>query len=90
MGGMSGRLRREGRDIFYRFDDGDEARIAMIPDHLTPEEWEQSGGLVVAGDLGVVAEECEGCNWPGRCKAYGSEGCRMKADERLRVESDRG
>lgn len=46
--------------------------------------------LMEAGDLGLIAEECEGCDWPGRCKAYGSPGCRMKADERLRVESDRG
>lgn len=46
--------------------------------------------LMEAGDLGQVVEECEGCDWPGRCKAYGSEGCRMKADERLRVEADRG
>jgi hypothetical protein len=37
----------------------------------------------------VVAPFCTGCSWPGRCKAYGSEGCRMKADEHLHVPSTR-
>lgn len=54
MGGMSGepsrqegRLRREGRAIFYRLHDedadypGEEVLLARIPDYLTPEEWER-------------------------------------------------
>jgi hypothetical protein len=36
-----------------------------------------------------LAPFCTGCDWPGRCKAYGSEGCRMKADEHLHIESTR-
>jgi hypothetical protein len=42
-----GRLRREGRAIFYRLHDedadypGEEVLLARIPDYLTPEEWER-------------------------------------------------
>lgn len=36
------RCRREGREIFYRLDDGREIRLATIPDHLSIEAWEQA------------------------------------------------
>lgn len=36
------RCRREGREIFYRLDDGREVRLATIPDHLSIEPWEQA------------------------------------------------
>jgi hypothetical protein len=42
----------------------------------------------VADDVSIE-EPCTGCSWPGRCAAYGSEGCRMKAEERLQVVSVR-
>jgi hypothetical protein len=90
MGVMALELR--GREIWW-----DGLLIATIRDEYSVDEWlwrfdpgQPRPPLPPAVDEGVIEDQCAGCSWPGRCKAYGSEGCRMKAEERLQVESDRG